>query len=101
MEGEYGVPLLVGHFVDHAVPSEAGVVDDDVNLAFAEFSCFGYERVDVLSVEHIAWNGDCFASCIVDLLSYGVGFGSIDVLYNDIGALLSKESCCFCTNTLT
>ena len=31
------VPLLVGHFLDHAVPGIAGVVDDDVDaLIFAQ-----------------------------------------------------------------
>ena len=43
-----GVPLLVGHLVDHAVPGVAGVVDNDVDLAVAEGGGLGDELLDVL-----------------------------------------------------
>lgn len=51
---EDGVPLLIGDLVDHAVPCESGVVDDDMDLAAAELSGLLYEGVDVVVVEDVA-----------------------------------------------
>jgi hypothetical protein len=58
MEVDNGMPLLVRHLVDDAVPRVPGVVDDDVDLAVAELCGFGNERFDVGVVEHVAGDGD-------------------------------------------
>lgn len=68
-------PLLVAHFVDHAVPGEAGVVDEDVDFAGAEVGGGADEVGDVVGVEHVAWDGECFPAGGVDALGDGFGFG--------------------------
>lgn len=52
--------------MNHAVPSVAGVVDDDVNLAIAEVSGLLDERVKVFVVQHISWSGDSLSATLVD-----------------------------------
>jgi len=68
-------PLLVAHFVDHAIPGEAGVVDEDVDFAGAEVGGGVDEVVDVGCVEHVTWDGECFPAGGVDALGDGFGFG--------------------------
>ena len=58
------------NLVDDAVPCEARVVDDDVDLAVAEFRRFLDECVDVRAVKHVARYGDGTAAGLVDLLGY-------------------------------
>ena len=54
VHGQDGVPLFVGHLVDHAVPGEAGVVDDVVDLAVAELRGLLDQVVDVGCVHDVA-----------------------------------------------
>lgn len=68
-----GVPLLVRHLVDHAVPRVAGVVDDDVDLAVAELGGLFHERGDVFGVGDVAGDGDCLAAVLVDAVGDVVG----------------------------
>ena len=44
--------------MDHSIPREAGVVDDDVDLAVAEGGGFFHELRDVGGVEHVARDGE-------------------------------------------
>lgn len=64
------VPLFVCDFVDHAVPREAGIVHDEVDLAAAELRGFLDEVFDVLVVEDVAGDGDGLATRLVDLVGY-------------------------------
>ena len=68
------MPLLVCHLVDHAVPGEACIVDDDVYLAAAKLRCFADERLDVSVVEYIAGDCDCTTAAFVNGGGYGFGF---------------------------
>lgn len=101
VQGQDGVPLLVGHLVDHAVPREARIVDDDVNFAFSEFGRFGDQGIDVLGIEHVSCHYKRIASGVIDLSSYGISFGSVNILYDDVSSFLGKQPCCFCANALT
>ena len=58
VEGEDGVPLLVRHLVDHAIPGKAGVVHDDVDFAGSKLGGLLHEVVDVTGAEHVAWDGN-------------------------------------------
>jgi hypothetical protein len=69
-----GVPLLVRHLVDDAVPCIARVVDDDVYLAVAEVGGFLDERLDVRVVEHVARDGEGRAPGGGDGGDDGLGF---------------------------
>ena len=69
-----GVPLLVRHLVDHAVPRVARVVDDDVDLAVAEVGGFLDERLDVRVVEYVAGDRDGRAARLLDVVDYGLRF---------------------------
>jgi hypothetical protein len=68
-----GVPLLVRHFVDHAVPCVARVIDDDVDLAVAKLRRLLNERLDVGIVEDVARDSDGAAAVLLDLVDYGLG----------------------------
>jgi hypothetical protein len=69
-----GVPLLVRHLVDHAVPRVAGVVDDDVDLAVAEGGGFFDECGYVGVVEDVADARDGGAAGFIDLVDDVLGF---------------------------
>lgn len=56
MEGEDGVPLLVGSLVNDTVPCETCVVHDDVDLSASKLGGLLDEVVDVVVVEDISWN---------------------------------------------
>ena len=56
--GEDGVPLLIRHLVDHAVPRETRVVDEDVDLAIAEVCRRFDEAFNVARVKDVTWDGD-------------------------------------------
>jgi hypothetical protein len=66
-----GVPLLVGHLVDYTVPCVARIVDDDVDLAVAEFGGLLDERLDVGVVEDVAADCDGLAAILLDAVDYG------------------------------
>jgi len=61
-----GMPLLVRHLVDDAVPCVARVVDDDVDLAVAEVCGVFDELGDVGVVHHVAHDSDGGAARCVD-----------------------------------
>jgi hypothetical protein len=69
-----GVPLLVRHLVDHAVPRVAGIVDDDVDLAVAKVGGFLDERFNVGVVEDIAGDRDGRAAGLLDFVDYRLRF---------------------------
>jgi hypothetical protein len=62
------------YFVDHAVPSVAGVVDDDVDFAVAEVCGLLDEGVQVFVVEHVSWSGDGLAAGLVDGVCHALCF---------------------------
>lgn len=47
--------------MDHAVPSEPGVVDNDVDLATTKFGCALHKLSDVVAVQNIAGHSQCAA----------------------------------------
>lgn len=61
-----GLPLLVRHLVDDAVPRVAGVVDNDVDLAVAKLGGLVDEQLDVGAVEDVAGHADGLAAGLVD-----------------------------------
>lgn len=69
-----GVPLLVGHLVDHAVPRVARVVDDDMNLAVTKLRSLLNKRLDICVVEHVACHGDGLAARGFNRRDDGFGF---------------------------
>lgn len=60
---------IATYLMNHTIPGVTCIVDDDMNLAFAELCGFLDEFVEVCVVEHIAWDGEGFAAVLVD----GVG----------------------------
>lgn len=87
VQGDDGVPLLVGHLVDHAVPGIARVVDDDVDLAVAKVCGALDDFLDVLSVGHVAGYGDGLAAGLVDVVGDGAGLlcGGVSEGFEDKG----------------
>jgi hypothetical protein len=75
VEGNNGIPLLVGCLVEDGIPGESGIVDNDVDLAVAEFGSLLDELWDVGVVEEITWNGNGRATGGVDFLCYILGLG--------------------------
>ena len=55
---EHEFVLLVGHFVDHGVVGEAGVVDDTGDFAVAEGGGGFDECGDIIFIEDIAGDGE-------------------------------------------
>ena len=61
--------------MDHAIPGEAGVVDDDVDFAVAEVGC-GFDQCGVVvAVRDVTGAGDGLAAVLVDRISDGLGLG--------------------------
>lgn len=58
------------HLVDDAVPCEAGVVYDDVDLAIAKLSSSLDELLDVSVDHHVDLDANGTASILVDLVGY-------------------------------
>ena len=52
------VPLLICHFVDHAIPCVACIVNDDVDLAVAKVGSFLNEGLDIGIIKYVAGNSD-------------------------------------------
>lgn len=65
--------------MDHGVPSEAGVVDDDVDFAVAEFGGFLDQILVVGWVDNVACDGDGGAAGFVDGVCDGLGLGCGEV----------------------
>lgn len=74
VQGDHGLPLLVGHLVDDAVVGVARRGHEDVDLAVAKLGGLGNEVLDVCWVKDIAWNGDGLAAVLADGLYYLVAF---------------------------
>ena len=54
------------YLVYHSVPSEASIVDDDVDLARSKFRGFLHQLVNVLCVQHVARYGGCLTTGVID-----------------------------------
>lgn len=72
VQGDDGVPLLVRHLVNDAVPGIPGVVDDDIDLAITKLGGALDESVYVVCLENVAGDGDSLATIGLDALSDGV-----------------------------
>lgn len=84
VQGNNSIPLLVGRLVDYAVPGEAGIVDNDVDLAATKVCGFLHEVFDVLIVEDVAGDGGSFAAGFVDAVGYFLGLFCGVVLLGDL-----------------
>lgn len=62
------------YLVDHPIPSEAGVVDYDVDLALSKLCGFLHELVNVRGVEYVSGNRNCLAPSFIDVICYGLSF---------------------------
>ncbi|KAJ3474285.1 hypothetical protein NLG97_g9913 [Lecanicillium saksenae] len=100
-----GLPLLVRHLVDDAVPGVAGVVDDDVDLAVAKLGGLVDEQLDVGLVEDVAGHADGLAARLVNGLGDGrallwhraaaravMKLTGINVRHDNLGALIGKQA---------
>jgi hypothetical protein len=83
MQIDNGVPLLVRHLVNDTVPSVSGIVDDNVDLAIAEFCCLFDESLDVRIVENVAGDGNGAAAVRFDGVDDGLRFLCERVRYVD------------------
>lgn len=63
--------------MDHGIPSEAGVVDDDVDLSVSELGGFLDEVLVVGWVDDVACDGNGGAAGFVDGIGDGLGLGWI------------------------
>ena len=66
---------LITDFMDHSVPGEAGIVDNDVYLAITEFSGLLHELVDMFCIQHVSRYGNGSAASLFDLLDDALSFG--------------------------
>ncbi|MOA20137.1 hypothetical protein D3C78_1405620 [compost metagenome] len=81
-----GVPLLVGHLLDHVVPGVAGVVDDDVDAAEA-FHRGLDEAVGEVRSGDAAHAGDGFAAGGADFRDHFLGGSGVQVVDHDFRAI--------------
>jgi hypothetical protein len=65
--------------MDDGVPGEAGIVDEDVDLAVAELGSFLHQLPDALVLEQVSCHGHRLAAVGPDLGCYVLGFGSVNV----------------------
>lgn len=100
MQREDGIPLFIRHLMNHAVPSESRIVNDDMDLASTELGRFLDELVDMCGGEHVAGDGEGFSARGVNELGDGMGFFAVDVLDDDMGAFAGEELGGFGADTL-
>lgn len=91
VQREDGIPLFIRHLMNHAIPSESRIIDNDMDLASAELGCFLDELVNVGGGEYVAGYGEGFSACVVDGLGDRVGFCAVDVLDDYVGAFAGEE----------
>lgn len=96
-----GVPLLVAHLVDDAVVRVAGVIDDDVDLAAAEFGSPPDQLLGVGRVEHVTGHGEGTAAAGGDGVGHGLGLGGVYVGDDHLGALVGEEPGRLCSDSLS
>jgi hypothetical protein len=82
-----GMPLLVGHLVDYAVPCISSIVDNDVDLAAAKLSRLGYESLNVVVVKYVARDRDGATTGLSNRCDYGFCF-----LWVKLGGDCASES---------
>ena len=73
--GGGGIVGGVRNLMDDAVPCETGVVDNDMDLPLPKHRRLLHQLVDVVRIQHIARDCDCFAAALVDFLRYGLRLG--------------------------
>ncbi len=93
------VPLLLGHVDENAVPQDAGVVDEDVEIAEG-FDGGVDEPLAALPVAHVIGIGQSLAAHLLDLVDDLLRRaavvtrpvdGAAEVVHDDLGALAGKE----------
>lgn len=107
------------HLVDNTIPSEPGVIDDDVDLTIAEIGCPFYKIIDVVFIEDIPDDSEGTTGfrrvdgvrdsvCFVYLAVRYIRLNSnkrlhtrINISDHHFGAFVCKESCCFCADALS
>lgn len=108
VQGNDGVPLLVGDLVDDAwktilvsapqpslvvgvfltIPSETRVVHDDMDLAIAKLCRLFDKIIDVVIVENVAWYRGGLAAGLVDLVAHFLA-----LLLNTLPLAISSQCC--------
>jgi hypothetical protein len=86
--------------VDDGVPGEAGVVDDDVDLAVAKGGGFGDQLLDAVVLEQVPGHGQCLAAAGADVGGNVLGLGRVNVGHDHLGALVSKQPRAFGADAL-
>ncbi|MOA03019.1 hypothetical protein D3C78_1225010 [compost metagenome] len=89
MAVDYGIPLLFGNLLDHVVPGEAGVVDDDVDAAEGIQSSL-HATVTEVGGGHVAQAGDGIAAESTDFRDHFIGRSLIEVVDHDLGAFFGE-----------
>ncbi|MCY1459790.1 hypothetical protein D9M71_772940 [compost metagenome] len=84
-----GVPLLVGHLLDHVVPGVAGVVDDDVDATEVVDSGLD-EAVGEIDSGHAAHAGNGFTAGSADFRNHFFSRSGVEVVDHDFGAVGSQ-----------
>lgn len=98
---EDGVPLLVRHLVNDAVPRVPRVVDDVVDFPAAELGGFRDQHVEVFRVGDVPRDGDrAVRRGGVDFGGSFGGFGGVDVADDDLAAFVGEEAGCFRADAL-
>jgi hypothetical protein len=90
VDSQHGVPLLVGHLVNNTIPGEAGVVDNDVNLAVAKL-CGLLDKIGkVCVVKDVAGDSDGLAAVVSDGLRSGSGLFCLDISFSGFGIFVIR-----------
>ena len=100
VQGEDGLPLLVGHFVDDCVPCEPGIVDDDVDLAATKFCALLHQLIYMLGIQHVTGHINGLSSGTIDVFGHRPRFFAVDVLHDDSRSFPPEQSGGFCADAL-
>ena len=87
--------------MDDTIPGEAGIVDDDMNLAIPKFSGLLDQFPDMVVIKHIASHGDGFSAAGPNLINYLLSLFGIDICDNHLGTFICKESRALGTDSLS
>lgn len=57
------------------IPGEASIVDNDVYLPTSKLCCLVHQLIDMLRIQHVAWDGNGCSTSLLDFLDHTLGFG--------------------------
>ena len=101
MHRQNRIPLLIRHFMNHAIPRITRIINNNVDLAISECCGFLDQDGEVRRVRDVSWDGDrAVGRSVVDIFGDLLGLGGVNVADDDFGAFIGEEAGAFGADAL-